>query len=279
MAQVQEKYSKKCTALNDWRYELRIRYIPSNMLELFEKDNVTFHFFYDQVRIDYLQTTRTNIDPEIAIQLCCLEIRNYFKDMPHMALDKKSNLEYLEREMGWNKFLPKCIIDQIKPKTLRKLIQQNFKKVSAHLTEKDCLLKFFELLKPQFNFDEERFSVDLGNSWSIPVELVIGPHLAISYFTLRDTNPSRLADFEKVQGIQVVVSDCESHKKFILQIRVAGAQDTLSITCDSLEKTESLADLIDGYCRVMCNTQTSLWNRKGKLFRILCNYKIIDLFY
>ncbi|XP_044731182.1 focal adhesion kinase 1 [Chrysoperla carnea] len=264
MSQVQEKCSKK-HAPSEWRYELRIRYLPPSMQELYEKDNVTFHFFYDQVRIDYLATNRTNIDADIAIQLCCLEIRNYFKDMPQMALDKKSNLEYLEREIGWNKFLPKCITDTIKPKQLRKLIQQNFKKVS-NLSERDCLLRFFELLKTQYNYDEERFSVDLGSSWSIPVELVIGPHLGISYFTLRDTNPMRIADFEKIQQIQIVLSDCDTHQKFILQIRVQGAQETLSITCDSLEKTESLADLIDGYCRLINNTQTSLWNRKAAVW-------------
>lgn len=33
------------------------------------------------------------------MQLCCLEIRYFFKDMPQIALDKKSNLEYLEREV------------------------------------------------------------------------------------------------------------------------------------------------------------------------------------
>lgn len=33
------------------------------------------------------------------MQLCCLEIRYFFKDMQQIALDKKSNLEYLEREV------------------------------------------------------------------------------------------------------------------------------------------------------------------------------------
>jgi focal adhesion kinase 1 len=39
------------------------------------------------------------LDQDVAVQLCCLEIRYFFKDMPQIALDKKSNLEYLEREV------------------------------------------------------------------------------------------------------------------------------------------------------------------------------------
>lgn len=37
------------------------------------------------------------------MQLCCLEIRYFFKDMQQIALDKKSNLEYLEREVNLEK--------------------------------------------------------------------------------------------------------------------------------------------------------------------------------
>lgn len=59
-----------------------------------------------KVRNDYLSSEAgARIDQETAVQLCCLEIRNYFKDMPQIALDKKSNLEYLEKEV--NKLLAK----------------------------------------------------------------------------------------------------------------------------------------------------------------------------
>jgi hypothetical protein len=33
-----------------FRYELRIRYIPSSINDILVKDRVTFHYFYDQVR-------------------------------------------------------------------------------------------------------------------------------------------------------------------------------------------------------------------------------------
>ncbi|KAK9873712.1 hypothetical protein WA026_002069 [Henosepilachna vigintioctopunctata] len=47
MQQVYEKYIKKHPS-SEWRYELRVRYFPSSLQDLCEKDNVTFYFYYDQ---------------------------------------------------------------------------------------------------------------------------------------------------------------------------------------------------------------------------------------
>ena len=40
--------------------------------------------------------------------------RRFFKDMPQVALDKRSNFEYLEKEVGLKRFLPKATIDSMK---------------------------------------------------------------------------------------------------------------------------------------------------------------------
>ena len=96
-----------------------------------------------QVRNDYLKKNYESLDLDTAIQLCCIEIRRFFKDMPQIALDKKSNFEYLEKEVsvsssspcylprlpqvGLHKFLPKNVINSNKPKMLRKMIQHNFR--------------------------------------------------------------------------------------------------------------------------------------------------------
>ncbi|KAL0119696.1 hypothetical protein PUN28_007856 [Cardiocondyla obscurior] len=261
MYQVQEKYERKHPHC-EWRYELRVRYLPQNLNDLYEKDKVTFYYYYDQVRNDYLLANHSTLDQDVAVQLCCLEIRYFFKDMPQIALDKKSNLEYLEREVGLHKFLPRSVLNGMKPKALRKLIQQHFKKVAA-LSELECMFKFFDLLRAHYRFDQERFTCALGSSWSIPVELVIGPDLGISYMAHRGgTVPTRMAEFSQIQSIQTLVSDCKEHAKACIKLRVAGAAETLSITCSSLDQAESLADLIDGYCRLVTGNNTSLWNRK-----------------
>ena len=95
---------------------MRIRCVPKDLHELYEKDKATFLFYYDQTRYDYLNQSLPAVDPDVAVQLCCLEIRRFFKDMPLSALDKKSNLEYLEKEFGLRNLLPESVIASVKPK-------------------------------------------------------------------------------------------------------------------------------------------------------------------
>lgn len=35
--------------MEDWRYELRIRCVPQDLHDLYERDKATFVFYYDQV--------------------------------------------------------------------------------------------------------------------------------------------------------------------------------------------------------------------------------------
>lgn len=53
----------------------------------------------------------------------------------------------------------------MKPKALRKLIQQHFKKVAV-LSELECMFKFFDLLRAHYRFDQERFICALGVRFS-----------------------------------------------------------------------------------------------------------------
>ena len=51
----------------------------------------------------------------------------------------------------------------------------------------------------------------------------------------------------------------------LLQLRVAGSAELLTVTCPSLREAENIADLVDGYCRLVNNSPTSIWTRKGDL--------------
>lgn len=85
-----------------FRYDLRIRYIPSDVMEAFEDDRTTMLYFYQQVRTsdsiilqlmslilrgkslmrscsqvrsDYMQNYASKVSEGMALQLGCLEIR------------------------------------------------------------------------------------------------------------------------------------------------------------------------------------------------------------
>uniref|UniRef100_A0A182K8Y9 Protein kinase domain-containing protein n=1 Tax=Anopheles christyi TaxID=43041 RepID=A0A182K8Y9_9DIPT len=301
-----------------WKAELRVRYIPKNLKELYERDRTTCHFYFDQVKQDYIQSNVPNIDPEIAVQLCCLGIRHYYKDTNHTSNDRKQHLDYIEKEMGFGNFIPKSVIDTIKQKNLKKQIQAGYKKVYSY-SEMEYMLKFFDLLRTQYTFDQEQFNVQLSSSWNIRVDLIIGPHVGISYSVNPQAPPTKVTDFESIERITTSIlptsltksdhqgvgpgkgakskdqpdltSSCGSNSssgdgdkgkrdgkkgsssgntssqcacgeiKTQLRIRVNGNSEDLAITCDGIKTSESIADLVDGYCRLFNKNDNSLWDR------------------
>ncbi|XP_029447971.1 focal adhesion kinase 1 isoform X18 [Rhinatrema bivittatum] len=212
VSHVREKYELAHPS-EEWKYELRVRYLPKGFLNQFTEDKPTLNFFYQQVKNDYMLEIADQVDQEIALKLGCLEIRRSYGEMRGNALEKKSNYEVLEKDVGLKRFFPKSLLDSVKAKTLRKLIQQTFRQF-ANLNREESILKFFEILSPVYRFDKECFKCALGSSWIISVELAIGPEEGISYLTDKGSNP-------------------------------------LTVTAPSLTIAENMADLVDGYCRLV----------------------------
>ncbi|XP_022358132.1 focal adhesion kinase 1 isoform X6 [Enhydra lutris kenyoni] len=202
------------------------------------------------------------VDQDIALKLGCLEIRRSYWEMRGNALEKKSNYEVLEKDVGLKRFFPRSLLDSVKAKTLRKLIQQTFRQF-ANLNREESILKFFEILSPVYRFDKECFKCALGSSWIISVELAIGPEEGISYLTDKGCNPTHLADFNQVQTIQYSNSE-DKDRKGTLQLKIAGAPEPLTVTAPSLTIAENMADLIDGYCRLVNGATQSFIIRPQK---------------
>ncbi|XP_027896100.1 protein tyrosine kinase 2 beta, b isoform X2 [Xiphophorus couchianus] len=243
----------------EWRYDLRIRYIPINFLEKFKNDRSTFLYFYQQVRSDYMQCHANKVSDGMALQLGCLEIRRFYKDMNAKGLEKKSNFELLEKEVGLDLFFPQQLINSMKPKQLRKMIQQTFQQY-ATLKEDDCMIKFFETLKTFTNFDEEVFPCELVQGWSLSVELVIGGR-GIRQRSQKDSAALFLTDFKQIKKIQCLP---QTNDKALLNISVEGAKQNLSISVASVPIAENMMDLIDGYCRLENDTDDSVIYRPNK---------------
>uniref|UniRef100_A0A8C5VY83 Focal adhesion kinase 1 n=1 Tax=Microcebus murinus TaxID=30608 RepID=A0A8C5VY83_MICMU len=261
VSSVREKY-ELAHPPEEWKYELRIRYLPKGFLNQFTEDKPTLNFFYQQVKSDYMLEIADQVDQEIALKLGCLEIRRSYWEMRDNALEKKSNYEVLEKDVGLKRFFPKSLLDSVKAKTLRKLIQQTFRQF-ANLNREESILKFFEILSPVYRFDKECFKCALGSSWIISVELAIGPEEGISYLTDKGCNPTHLADFNQVQTIQYSNSE-DKDRKGMLQLKIAGAPEPLTVTAPSLTIAENMADLIDGYCRLVNGASQSFIIRPQK---------------
>uniref|UniRef100_A0A3P9JV44 Focal adhesion kinase 1 n=2 Tax=Oryzias latipes TaxID=8090 RepID=A0A3P9JV44_ORYLA len=261
VSHVREKYEKKHPQ-EEWRYELRIRYFPKGYISHFSEDKPSLNYLYHQVKSDYMKYIADQVDQDIALKIGCLEIRRFFREMPGNALDKKSNYELLEKDVGLRRFFPKSLLDSLKAKSLRKQIQQTFKQF-ANLNDEQSILKFFEIITPIYRFDKECFKCALGSSWVISVDLAIGPEEGISYLTDKGLTPTHLANFNQVQSIQYSALE-EKDRKGMLQLNVAGAPEPLTVTTSSLTTAENMADLIDGYCRLVSSVSHSFIVRVQK---------------
>ncbi|XP_035986809.1 focal adhesion kinase 1 isoform X3 [Fundulus heteroclitus] len=261
VSHVRERYEKQHPQ-EEWRYELRIRYFPKGYLSHFSEDKPSLNYLYHQVKSDYMQHLADQVDQDVALKLGCLEIRRFFREMPGNALDKKSNYELLEKDVGLRRFFPKSLLDSLKAKTLRKQIQQTFKQF-ANLNDEQSIHKFFEIISPIYPFDKECFKCALGSSWVISVELAIGPEEGISYLTDKGSTPTHLANFNQVQSIQYSALE-EKDRKGMLQLNVAGAPEPLTVTTALLNTAENMADLIDGYCRLVSSVTRSFIVRVHK---------------
>uniref|UniRef100_A0A2K5EIU1 Protein-tyrosine kinase 2-beta n=1 Tax=Aotus nancymaae TaxID=37293 RepID=A0A2K5EIU1_AOTNA len=252
VGEVQDKY--ECLHMEaEWRYDLQIRYLPEDFMESLKEDRTTLLYFYQQLRNDYMQRYASKVSEGMALQLGCLELRRFFKDMPHNALDKKSNFELLEKEVGLDLFFPKQMQENLKPKQFRKMIQQTFQQY-ASLREEECVMKFFNTLAGFANIDQETYRCELIQGWNITVDLVIGPK-GIRQLTSQDAKPTCLAEFKQIKSIRCLpLEDGQA----VLQLGIEGAPQALSIKTSSLAEAENMADLIDGYCRLQGEHQGSL---------------------
>uniref|UniRef100_A0A671S5N7 Focal adhesion kinase 1 n=1 Tax=Sinocyclocheilus anshuiensis TaxID=1608454 RepID=A0A671S5N7_9TELE len=241
VSHVRERYEQN-RPQDEWRYELRIRYLPKGFLNQFAEDKPTLNYFYQQVKNDYMLEIADQVEQEMALKLGCLEIRRFYREMRGNALDKKSNYELLEKDVGLRRFFPKSLLESVKAKTLRKQIQQTFKQF-ANLNDEQSILKFFEILAPVHRFDKECFRCALG------VRQVTGlycPLLLNGGITLADIQGSEV--FPK-QNISYQSLNCILH--YTTYCILWKPVSPLTISTPSFAAAENMADLIDGYCRLL----------------------------
>uniref|UniRef100_A0A673L1K7 non-specific protein-tyrosine kinase n=1 Tax=Sinocyclocheilus rhinocerous TaxID=307959 RepID=A0A673L1K7_9TELE len=267
VAEVEQKYEQQHVEA-EWRYDLKIRYIPPDFLEKLKDDKTTMLYFYQQVRSDYMQHSARRVSDGMALQLGCLEIRYVYTDELRkfiMIIINNNNI-YL-KDVGLDLFFPQELIDSMKPKQLRKLIQQTFQQF-ASLKEEQCIIKFFETLSVFSSFDEEVFPCELVQGWSISVDLVIGPK-GIRQRTDKSSVPVCLATFVQIRSIKCMP---QNDGKTLLHIDIEGAKQPLSISTASLAIAENMMDLIDGYCRLEHGNEATLIVRpKGLWVLLFCS--------
>uniref|UniRef100_A0A672IFV0 Protein kinase domain-containing protein n=1 Tax=Salarias fasciatus TaxID=181472 RepID=A0A672IFV0_SALFA len=192
-----------------------------------------------QVRSDYMLQYASKVSDGMALQL----------GHESQRLEKKSNFELLEHMELTASVFPR------QPKQLRRLIQQTFQGYST-LKQDQCMARFFSTLAQCYSYTQESFACQLEHGWSLTIDLVIGPE-GISQQT-ENSKPVCLATFSQVSSISC---SPQPDGRALLNVHIDGAKQ---VTTSSWRSQKNMADLIDGYCRLKAERDSSLIIRPSK---------------
>ncbi|NXV23102.1 FAK2 kinase, partial [Cepphus grylle] len=248
VGEVQEKY--ECLHLEaEWRYDLQIRYLPEDFIERFKEDRTTLLYFYQQVRARALGTFHTQgsepgVGLKFAGRLWGEKAANQERWAPLWGQEKRPH---------WAPCLNTIRRPLSKPSPLR----------GGFLPGCHSRLEGGEDLTRGVHFPPDppskfasSFCCPPQQGWNITVDLVM-PGLCLP------PQPTCLAEFKHIKSIK-----CSSVEegRAVLQLGLSGTPQSLAIKTASLAEAENMADLIDGYCRLQGDLETSLivFPRRGE---------------
>ncbi|KAI0984208.1 hypothetical protein GJ496_006160 [Pomphorhynchus laevis] len=191
-----------------------------------------------------------------AIQLGCLDIRKLFRDLNSTALEKKINVDYLEKIVGLKNFFPESLLTNNKTKTMRRQIKYYLKEYEG-LDENTCLLKYYFILKSVWDFDHEHYECSLGFANNLRIELIIAPALGINY-RVKDPNSQLfcIARFNQIKSIKIC-DDVTNVFRAVMSLSIDDTSEPFELLFTDELVAQSVCQLIDGYCMLqMCTSQS-----------------------
>uniref|UniRef100_A0A1I7ZGA3 FERM domain-containing protein n=1 Tax=Steinernema glaseri TaxID=37863 RepID=A0A1I7ZGA3_9BILA len=273
MAQIRQLYFSNLAASYHLRFELRLRFIPKNLQEMYQTETDAFIYLHDQVRSDYMAHVAWKIDADAALELAALQIRKRFPSLTSSTVEKKLNWSIIEEEGGLTQYLPEAMVVQVKPKTLKKSVVSAVKRV-CNLTPWSCLFKFMKSVMRLARFDVEIFKASIGSGWNRPLEMYIGHEVGIAFMTQDSPTPNKLADLRSVVEIYIKRLETGS-EKYVVHLKLSGNSQPMMITVPTKEIAESLSHLIDGY-QMMLNQCDSVWSIRDKAIQKLPHFVFRD---
>ncbi|VDD88378.1 unnamed protein product [Enterobius vermicularis] len=265
MQHVYDKYFSNTASCSQLRFELRMRFIPSDLHELYQTQTDAFMFLHDQVLADYLSQVSWKISPDAAIELASLQLRRELGEINKCFSEKSGKLDELEITGAFQRYLPETIVVSTKPKQLRKILIAGIKR-NASRSPTECIFYFLQTVKRLAQFDVEIFRCSIGatefqKEWSTPVDILIGMRAGISYNTDSRCVPKLITEMKFVVDISILMLQKNSTKA-TLKLRLSGSSQPLYITVPDKLIAESMAHLLDGYQMLLLH-RGSVWTPEG----------------
>ncbi|VDN51143.1 unnamed protein product [Dracunculus medinensis] len=209
-----------------FRFELRLRFIPMNLQEMYQTQMDSFEFLYHQVFADYLMQISWKLPNETVLELAALELRRKYGSISQCSVEKCINYDELEANGELSRLVPESVIIKLKPKYLRKTLISGVKK-NLSLSPTECMFRFMEIILKVTQFDVEIFKASLGAGWSSPVDLIVGMKMNISYDTADRCTPSLLTKLQYIVDINVTRLN-ENSEAAVVNLKLTGTPEPFS---------------------------------------------------
>ncbi|KAL4230083.1 Frmpd3p [Mactra antiquata] len=250
-----------------FRCLFRVAYVPKDSYDLLKQDPIAFEYFYTQCVNDVIQERfASEMKTDTLLRLAALHIQQHAMSN---NVNGKINIKTVEKEFGFEKFVPPSIRENMKVKDLRKVLAQCLKmnqNLTApgqkQLTALQAKLHYMKIVSELKTFGSRVFMVTLLDKKTEAMVLV-GPKSGISLVTnVRFYTQARcaetlsmLADFSEVQCIKVAR---EKENMNRVELSVKGDEPgTLNLGLLK-EDAMNFVSMVNGYYRIFVDPNGNL---------------------
>ncbi|XP_055959064.1 uncharacterized protein LOC126829506 [Patella vulgata] len=244
----------------------RVTFVPRDAYDLLKEDAIAFEYFYLQCCNDITnERFASELKYDTALRLAALQIQQHAMSN---NMTGKISIKAIEKECGLDKFVPRSLVDHMKGKDLRKMLNQYLKQNQSltapgqkQLTALQAKLHYMKIVSELKTFGSRVFMVTLLDKKTEAMVLV-GPKSGVSVVTnIKTYQMGLLAEFDQIQSIKVT-KEGENMQRVDI---IAKPDKIFGEQCISLglltEDAQNFVCMVAGYYSIFVKNDTTIVER------------------
>eukprot|EP01137_Pigoraptor_chileana_P017127 Opistho-2@74734 len=230
-----------------WKYCFRGRYLPKQMADLVNRDDIAFDLLLNQVMADVSKGSFKEIDYTKAVELAGLHVNWWLQ-----TNNKKLDMDVIIDEVGLDKFIATSVCSGMKPKEVGKAIKAAVKAIGK-TSAQDSVTKYVALVcdLKEYGGKYYRVQVETGNS-KVANRILISARYGIGKVS-DDGQVTSMTSFDRIRAFDLKPVDA---KKSIIDVALDGLS-AIRITGETSD-LEDMMVFINGYYQLFVTASASL---------------------
>ncbi|CAH1777483.1 unnamed protein product, partial [Owenia fusiformis] len=231
---------------------LRVCFVPRDAYDLLRKDATAFEYFYMQCCNDIVEERFSGeVKFDMALRLAALHMQEHALNN-HMA--GKILVKNIEKEFGYSKFVPRSLMEHMKIRELRKMLNHYLKASQCltapgqkHLTSLQAKLHYLKIISELKSFGAKCFMATLVQK-KTEAMIFVGPKKGIAEVThIKNNTLVTLAEFQDLACMMVVRENDTMQRVDIKRVNPDAQIVSLSMLNDDVH---DFVAMVEGYYMV-----------------------------